>query len=93
MLAVKVVILPDRTEREVAPGTVADLLKHLKLHRDAHLVIRRDEILTGDIRLSDSDEVEIWPVISGGAGCGAGERPASGLGAATAHGPLEPAQS
>ena len=62
----KVTILPARSERDVEARTVADLLKQLRLHQDAHLVIRRDEILTRDVRLRSTDEIEIWPVISGG---------------------------
>ena len=60
-------ILPDRKEKQVDARTVGDLLKVLGMHSDAHLVIRRDEILTRDVRLRDEDEVEVWPVISGGA--------------------------
>lgn len=64
----RVTILPDREQKEVAARTVGDLLKQLGMHSDAHLVIRADEILTRDVRLRDQDEIEIWPVISGGAG-------------------------
>jgi sulfur carrier protein ThiS len=60
-------ILPAREVREVDARTVADLLKALGLHRDAHLVVRGEDILTADVRLTPADEVEVWPVISGGA--------------------------
>ena len=63
---VKVTILPDRQVKELEARTVADLLKGLGLHRDAHLVVRGEDILTSDVRLTDKDELEIWPVISGG---------------------------
>jgi sulfur carrier protein len=63
---VKVTILPEREVREVEAATVAELLRGLGLHRDAHLVVRREEILTGDVRLAEGDEVEVLPVISGG---------------------------
>ena len=63
---VKVTILPDRDVRQVEPGTVAEVLRQLGLHRDAHLVVRGEDILTGDVRLADEDEVEVLPVISGG---------------------------
>jgi sulfur carrier protein ThiS len=63
---VKVTILPDREVKEVEAGTVADLLKGLGLHRDAHIVVRGEDILTSDVRLAEMDELEIWPVISGG---------------------------
>lgn len=68
MGVMRVTILPEREVREVQARTVADLLQELGLHRDAHLVVRRDEILTGDVRLAETDEVEIYPVISGGGG-------------------------
>lgn len=64
---VKVTMLPDREVREVEAGTVAEVLRRLGLHRDAHLVVRGEDILTGDVRLGDDDAVEVLPVISGGA--------------------------
>ena len=64
----RVTILPAREVREVDARTVADLLKALGLHSDAHLVVRGEDILTTDVRLREADEVEVWPVISGGAG-------------------------
>jgi sulfur carrier protein len=63
---VRVTILPDREVKEVEARTVADLLERLGLHRDAHLVVRGDDILTSDVRLTAVDDVEVWPVISGG---------------------------
>lgn len=63
----RVTILPDREVKEVDAATVADLLRELRLHRDAHLVVRGADILTSDVRLRAEDEVEIFPVISGGA--------------------------
>jgi len=65
---VRVTILPDRQVKELEARTVADLLKGLGLHRDAHLVVRGEDILTSDVQLTPADEVEVWPVISGGAG-------------------------
>ena len=62
----RVTILPDRKQQDVEARTVGDLLKALGMHWEAHLVIRRDEILTRDVRLREDDEVEVWPVISGG---------------------------
>ena len=63
----RVTILPDRQVKEVDARTVGDLLKALGLLRDAHLVVRGEDILTTDVRLTASDAVEVWPVISGGA--------------------------
>ncbi len=42
------------------------LLAELGLSREAHLVIRNGELVPGDGELSDDDEIEIRPVISGG---------------------------
>jgi len=63
----RVTILPDRQVKEVDARTVGDLLKALGLLRDAHLVVRGEDILTSDVRLAEGDELEVWPVISGGA--------------------------
>jgi sulfur carrier protein ThiS len=63
----RVTILPDRQVKEVDARTVGDLLKALGMHRDAHLVVRGEDILTSDVRLAESDELEVWPVVSGGA--------------------------
>ncbi|HKF16892.1 MAG TPA: MoaD/ThiS family protein [Candidatus Dormibacteraeota bacterium] len=62
----RVTILPDRQVKEVDARTVGDLLKALGLLRDAHLVVRGEDILTSDVRLAEGDELEVWPVISGG---------------------------
>ena len=62
----RVTILPAREVKEVDARTVGDLLKALGLHRDAHLVVRGEDILTSDVRLTAADTVEVWPVISGG---------------------------
>ena len=45
---------------------VGRLLRELGLHQDAFIVIRNDQILTRDVRLTSEDSVEVWPVISGG---------------------------
>ena len=66
MSRMRVTILPDRQVKEVDARTVGDLLRTLGLLRDAHLVVRGDDILTTDVRLAEGDELEVWPVISGG---------------------------
>lgn len=66
METVQVTILPGREVRDIDARTVADLLEKLHVVQDACLVIRGQDILTRDVRLSPSDQVEIWPVISGG---------------------------
>ncbi|CAB4810806.1 MAG: thiamine biosynthesis protein ThiS [Actinobacteria bacterium] len=49
------------------PALVSVLLERLKLNRESFLVIRNGTIVAGDCRLEDDDEVEVRPVISGGA--------------------------
>lgn len=57
-----------RREIEVpGPIQVLALLDRLELNRESVLVIRGDELVTGDVRLADDDVVEIRQVISGGA--------------------------
>lgn len=49
------------------PALVSVLLDRLDLNRESVLVIRNGTIVPGDTPLADTDEVEIRPVISGGA--------------------------
>lgn len=58
---------PDRTVEVSGPSTVVDLLKHLEIVPEAVLVIRDATLLTRDERLADDDEIEVRPVLSGGA--------------------------
>jgi sulfur carrier protein len=58
---------PDRVVDLSGPATVLDLLKRLDIVPEAVLVIRNATLLTRDERLSDDDEVEVRPVLSGGA--------------------------
>ena len=68
MGVVKVLLRNPRRELDVpGPLRVSDLLDQLQLNRESVLVIRGDTLVTGDARLEDGDEVEIRPVISGGA--------------------------
>jgi len=48
------------------PMRVKQLLEHLQLTPEAHLVIRGDELVTEDEKLNDTDSIEIRSVISGG---------------------------
>lgn len=70
----KVLLRNPRREVHVdGPISVVALLRRLDLNRESVLVIRGDELVPGDAQLEDADEVEIRPVISGGAvGTGAG---------------------
>lgn len=58
---------PDR-EVEVAGGrAVRAVLDDLGMDPDTVLVIRSGELIMRETRLDDADEIEIRPVISGGA--------------------------
>ena len=59
---------PRREVRIAGPMTVGALLERLDLVPESVLVIRGDTLVTHDARLADDDDVEIRPVISGGAG-------------------------
>jgi len=66
---VKVLLRNPRRELEVdGPMRVLALLDRLELNRESVLVVRGDTLVPGDALLEDADEVEIRPVISGGAG-------------------------
>lgn len=58
---------PDRVVEVSGPSTVLDLLKRLEIVPEAVLVIRDSTLLTRDEHLSDEDQIEVRPVLSGGA--------------------------
>lgn len=58
---------PKRVVEVAGPVRVHALLDRLEIHRETVLVIRGDTLVPGDAVLEDTDEVEIRPVISGGA--------------------------
>jgi sulfur carrier protein len=65
---VKILLRNPRREIEMSgPCTVASLLQRLELNPESVLVIVGDELVTRDARIDDSANVEIRPVISGGA--------------------------
>lgn len=65
---VKVTLRNPRREVEIdGPLSVVALLRRLDVPRETVLVIRGDELVPNDATLADDDEVEIRPVISGGA--------------------------
>jgi sulfur carrier protein len=57
---------PKRDVEVTGPLRVTDLVRQLGLNRESVLVICGDSLVTGDVTLTDTDEVEIRPVISGG---------------------------
>jgi len=58
---------PPRTVDIKGPKRAKDVLRELNLVIEAHLVIRGDELVAEDEMLYDQDQIEIRPVISGGA--------------------------
>ncbi len=59
---------PTREVEVQGPTSVRALLRRLQINPETVLVIRDRDLLTREERLADADEVEIRPVISGGAG-------------------------
>ncbi len=63
----RILLRNPRRQLEVAgPLRVHALLERLAINKESVLVIRGDTLVTGDALLSDADEVEIRPVVSGG---------------------------
>ena len=58
---------PDRVVDVNGPKTVGALLNKLEIVPEAVLVIRDATLLTRDEALTDDDEIEVRPVLSGGA--------------------------
>lgn len=58
---------PDRTVEVSGPRNVLTLLQELQIVPESVLVIRNSTLLTRDESLNDEDEVEVRPVLSGGA--------------------------
>lgn len=58
---------PTRTIDVEGPVSVVALLQRLELNRESVLVIRDGELVPGDAILERDAEIEIRPVISGGA--------------------------
>lgn len=58
---------PDRVVEVEGPGIVVDVLRSLDIVPEGVLVIRDATLLTRDERLEDDDEIEVRPVLSGGA--------------------------
>jgi len=66
---VKVVLRNPRREVEVAGNRrVKDILRELDVVPETVLVIRGDDLITGDQVVGDGDTIELRPVMSGGGG-------------------------
>jgi sulfur carrier protein len=64
---VKVLLRNPRREVEVpGPRRAKDVLRSLDILPETVLVIRNDELVTGDTVLHDDDTIELRPVMSGG---------------------------
>lgn len=66
---------PDRVVEVSGPATVAGLLSELEIVPEAVLVIRDATLLTRDEALTETDELEVRPVLSGGSGSSSHARP------------------
>jgi sulfur carrier protein len=63
-----VVLRNPRREVQVAGGRrVKDILRELDVIPETVLVIRGDDLITGDQLVRDGDTLELRPVMSGGA--------------------------
>jgi sulfur carrier protein ThiS len=58
---------PDRVVEVAGPKTVLDVLHSLGIVPESVLVIRDATLLTRDENVLDDDEIEVRPVLSGGA--------------------------
>lgn len=59
----------ERTEKEkilTFTGTVKDLLSKIKINPEEVLVVKGDEVLTEDDKLTNADSIKLLSVISGG---------------------------
>ena len=62
----KVFIEKDNKQLELEAKTVTDLLKELDINPDTVLIVKNDEVVLSDEELSETDNVKILSVISGG---------------------------
>lgn len=58
---------PSRQVELPGPISVVKVLRELGVARESVLVIRNGTLVPGDAVLDDADEIEVRPVISGGA--------------------------
>jgi sulfur carrier protein ThiS len=58
---------PDREVDVAGDRTVHEILDELGVNPDTVLVIRAGELVTREARVGDAEQLEVRPVISGGA--------------------------
>jgi sulfur carrier protein len=64
----KVLLRNPKRELEIEGPMVADaLLRRLEINPETVLIIRNGTLVPRDTRFADTDEIELRPVISGGA--------------------------
>ncbi len=75
----KVLLRNPRREVEVSgPRRAKEVLKALDIVPETVLIIRNDELVTGDVLLEEGDTIELRPVMSGGSARRRGRRRARG---------------
>lgn len=66
-LFMKIFIEKENLNKELKfNGTVEELLSKLKINLTSVMVVRNNELVTEDEKLSDSDQIKILSVVSGG---------------------------
>jgi sulfur carrier protein ThiS len=63
---VKVFLEKEKRNQEVKANSVESLLSYLEINPETILVVKNDELLNLQDKLSDKDEIKILSVISGG---------------------------
>jgi sulfur carrier protein len=58
---------PDREVDVAGDRTVREILDELGVNPDTVLVIRAGELVTREVRVGEAEQLEVRPVISGGA--------------------------
>ena len=56
----------QRTQNIEFTGSVQELLQKLEINPETVLVVRNNDVLTGDVGLENSDIIQLLSVVSGG---------------------------
>lgn len=63
----KVVLRREGTVKEITGNhKVKNILRMLEINPENVLVLKNKQLLTPDVTVKDDEEIEIWPVTSGG---------------------------